>query len=135
VNANSNAASDNSESLNSIASRLRFVRELGGLTARSLDRLARRTEGHCNFIEKRPDARVHADTVADFAIALGVTTDYLIRGVGEPPTEESVRAAIDRCLAQQVARRSANDSARHAGARRSEQAIDHRVTPGRVIAD
>ncbi len=79
-----------------IGGRLRKLREMAGLSARELDRLAERTEGHCNLIEVRPKANVGAATLADYARVLGVSLDWLVLGVGDPPRVEDVRAAVER---------------------------------------
>jgi transcriptional regulator with XRE-family HTH domain len=76
--------------------RLRHVRELSGLSARELDRLAGQPEGHATMIERRSAERVWTDTAASYAQVVGVTLDWLVRGVGDRPTKKSVRAAVER---------------------------------------
>ena len=77
--------------------RLRHARELAErLSARELDRLANRTEGHANLIEVDPEARPRVDVLTSYADVLGISLDWLVRGQGEAPRAEDVRAAVER---------------------------------------
>jgi transcriptional regulator with XRE-family HTH domain len=79
-----------------IGSRLRLLRQRAGISARELDRLACRTEGHVNLIEMSRIASVSAETVADYARVLGASCDWLITGEGRVPSERAIKAAIER---------------------------------------
>jgi len=83
-----------------IGERLRTLRQLAGISARDLDRLAVRTEGHANLIETRPDSAVQTDVASDYARALGASLDYLIAGKGAAPTEAKVRVAVAKARAR-----------------------------------
>jgi hypothetical protein len=83
-----------------LGDRLHFTRQLAGVPARELDRLAGRSEGHCAIIEGHPEVAARTDTIAAYARALGVTTDYLILGTGKAPTEKSVRRAVEAARAR-----------------------------------
>jgi hypothetical protein len=80
-----------------IASRLRYARELADeLSARELDRLAGKAQGHASLIEARPDADARAGTLRVFAEILGLSLDWLIVGKGKAPTRETVCAAVKK---------------------------------------
>lgn len=81
---------------------MRMARSYAGLSARGLSALAGLAPSHVNLIETRVE-NVGAQTVASLARVLGVTTDWLITGKGEPPTEESVRAAVKRAKRSRAA--------------------------------
>ncbi|WP_437623356.1 helix-turn-helix domain-containing protein [Sorangium sp. So ce1151] len=78
----------------SIGERLRFARQLGNISARGLDRLAGKTEGHASLIEAKPQAEVTATTAAAYAEVLGLSLDWLILAKGTAPTEEQVTKAL-----------------------------------------
>lgn len=82
--------------LETLADRLRWVREeLAGISARELDRLAHKTEGHVRSIEVRPEAETQTGTVDAYARVLGLSLDWLVRGVGRSPTKASVLSALE----------------------------------------
>lgn len=83
----------------SLGARLRSVRELAGLSARELDRLAGQAEGHATVIELRESTAVRTDTADRYARVLGVSLDWLVSGSGDAPTQRSVRLAVDRARA------------------------------------
>jgi transcriptional regulator with XRE-family HTH domain len=74
--------------------RLRSTRELGGISSRELGALAGLSETYPGLIESKEREEVGADAVAKLAKVLGVTTDYLILGVGKSPTKRQVTAAV-----------------------------------------
>lgn len=76
-----------------LGDRLAEVRKKAGLSTRALDRLAGLTEGHCWIIEKK-NGNTAASTIDSLARVLGCSLDYLVRGEGESPTEEAIRAAV-----------------------------------------
>ncbi len=51
---------------------------------------------HVSLIEKGDGKGVQARTVSALAGVLGVSLDWLFLGSGDEPTEESVRAAVQR---------------------------------------
>jgi hypothetical protein len=52
-------------------------------------------------IEARNDAPVRTDTAEHYADALGVTLDWLVRGVGPEPTRAQVVAAVEKARSRQ----------------------------------
>lgn len=86
---------DDDTSAESLSSRLRVAREAGGISARELDRLARgRSDGLAAQIESGRKPSPEASTAGEYARALGVSLDWLISGIGQPPSEKKVRAAV-----------------------------------------
>lgn len=86
-----------------LGERLKETRELGGISSRELGSLAGTSETYPSLIESGERKQVGADAVAKFARVLGVTTDFLILGVGKPPTKKQVIAAITAAKARQAA--------------------------------
>lgn len=84
-----------------LGERLRLARLLADISARDLDRLAGRPEGHSTVIEARDDAPVRTDTAEHYADALGVTLDWLVRGIGPEPTRAQVVAAVEKARSRQ----------------------------------
>lgn len=76
--------------------RLAKLRGLAGISARRLSGLAGVAPTLAGKIEAghRPDPA--SSTAVAFAGVLGCTTDWLLSGVGEEPTEADVRAAVER---------------------------------------
>jgi len=74
---------------------------LAGISARELDRLAGKTEGHAAAVETKLHERAQLGTIADYAEVFGVSLDWLVAGEGHVPTEAEVRAAVS--FAQQRA--------------------------------
>jgi len=64
----------------SISSRLSHARQLAGISAKALDRLAGLTPGHTSAIENGTKLEVSAATVSKLAAALGVSIDWLVDG-------------------------------------------------------
>jgi len=77
-----------------LGGRLRWARELGGVSARELDRLAERTTGHAATIETLVGDRAQISTISDYADVLGVSLDWLVKGRGRRPTKHSIQAAV-----------------------------------------
>lgn len=85
-----------------IGERLRSVRKLGGVSARQLAELAGlESPAHVGLIEHgdRPDPR--SSTVEKLARTLGVTSDWLIAGIGKMPSGARVLAAVEKARARQ----------------------------------
>ena len=72
-----------------------MLREAAGISARELDRLASLGQGHSRLIEIGVRPNVEAETARKLAVALGVSLDWLIGGVGDPPTVTRIRRAVD----------------------------------------
>ena len=99
----------------SLSVRLQRARSLSGVSARALSRLAGLAEGHVSLIEAdRP--KVEARTAAKLALALGVTMEWLVSGVGEGPSDVTI-AAVTVAVAK-------NDAELDAGAHAPDTALD-----------
>lgn len=81
--------------VDSISARVRLARDLVGLSARELDRLAGLAEGHSSIIEASAKKSLSTQTAQALARVLGLSLDWLIAGDGKPPSERAVRAAVD----------------------------------------
>lgn len=75
--------------------RIKAARNLIGLPSRQLDKAAGLEPGVSWAVEKSATGNSQSATLDKIARALGLSLDYVIRGEGEPPTKESVQAAID----------------------------------------
>lgn len=71
--------------------RVAWARKCSGLTPNRLSVLAGLDRSHVRLIEDGAP-RTAADTVGKIAGVLKITTDWLIRGEGEVPDEEALRA-------------------------------------------
>lgn len=80
--------------MSDFATRLKKTRELGGLAASELAGLAGLSPGYVRHIEKGVRENPGIEAASAIANVLGVSIDYLVRGEGEDPTEEQVKAAI-----------------------------------------
>jgi len=74
---------------------------MAGLSARALSALAGLNHARVNQIETRVE-NVGSRTLASLARVLGISLDWLITGIGDPPTKESVRAAVERARANKT---------------------------------
>lgn len=75
--------------------RIRWARELCGISAREVDRIVGGNVGHLALIETRIHERAELGTIAPYARALGLDLDWIWDGAGEVPTAASVAKAID----------------------------------------
>lgn len=76
-----------------VVDRVRRVRELSGLTARSLSMLAGLSPGLISLIENGVRS-LGGDSATKLAIAVGVSLDWLLLGIGDEPTKEQIAQAI-----------------------------------------
>lgn len=83
-----------------ISVRLREVREAAGISARELDRLAGLTPNHTSLIEGRAGCELRSGTLEALSEALGISLDWLVRGVGREPAPARLRDAIRRARAR-----------------------------------
>jgi len=79
-----------------VSERLSYLRGLGGISNRELDRISGLSRGHSWSIERGGRPSVELKTVQAIAAAMGSSVGWLASGEGEPPTEEVVLAAIER---------------------------------------
>lgn len=77
-----------------VGTRIRQAREMAGISARELDRLAGLSENHTSLLESVV-RDVRTETAAAIARTLGVSLDWLVLGEGKAPTERTVRAAVE----------------------------------------
>ncbi len=78
--------------MNTLPERLKWARELMGLSARDLDKLAKITPGHTASVEIGRRKSPSAETARALARALGVSLDWLVDGNGMAPSEAQLRA-------------------------------------------
>jgi transcriptional regulator with XRE-family HTH domain len=78
--------------MQTIAERVRWLREHTGLSARAIDGLADLTPGHTSLIESGQRSELSASTLTKLARALGVSLDWLSDGQGAPPSETMLQA-------------------------------------------
>lgn len=80
--------------LDTLGRRIAFARGLANLSAARLGKLANLSSAIVAMIEKGDRKDPVGSTVASIAQVLGVSTDWLLTGVGDPPTKEQVEAAL-----------------------------------------
>lgn len=79
----------------SLGDRLALARALvPGLTAKELARLAGLSPPHVHAIETGLRPRVETRTASALADVLGVSLDWLVRGLGRDPSARRVRGAV-----------------------------------------
>jgi transcriptional regulator with XRE-family HTH domain len=78
--------------MDTIAERVRWLREQTGMSARAVDALAHLTPGHTALIEGGHRSDPSSGTLTKLARALGVSLDWLSDGQGAPPSELQLRA-------------------------------------------
>lgn len=74
--------------------RLRQARDLAGISARKLSRLADLAPVHVSLIESNERPRIEAETAEKLARVLGISLDWLISGTGKLPPARTVLAAV-----------------------------------------
>lgn len=81
-----------------LAARLRLLVQLSGLSQRELSRRALQGETHLGLLVERLERSETADlqrrTLESIATTCGISLDWLVRGIGEDPTEAAIRAAL-----------------------------------------
>jgi len=93
-----------------LSDRLRALRLESGLSAAQLSELAGLSPAHVSIIERGERPNVAATTATALARVLGTCAEYLVDGVGDAPTADAVRAAVERARAgreQETAPRAA----------------------------
>jgi len=79
--------------MDTVGTRLKWLRGAAGLSAREVDRLAGLHSGHTWTIERGDECRAQVNTLESIATALSIEPAWLVFGVGETPDPERVRAA------------------------------------------
>lgn len=82
-----------------VGRRLRQARELDGLSSSDLSTLSGLSRGVAGMIERGHIQKPTGEVLGALARSLGITTDWLILGTGEAPSEEQVKAAVARARA------------------------------------
>lgn len=81
-----------------LAARLRLLVQLSGLSQRELSRRALQGETHLGLLVERLERSETADvqrrTLESIANSCGVSLDWLVRGLGDPPTDNAILAAL-----------------------------------------
>jgi transcriptional regulator with XRE-family HTH domain len=77
-----------------LAERLHEARKLAGISALELGALAGLSGGYVGHIESGRRKNPGSGPLDGIARALGVSLEWLIRGKGQGPTEESAVAAV-----------------------------------------
>lgn len=87
-----------------IGDRIRHARMLvDGLSGRELSMLAGASRSVTWQIESGGIKDLGTDLASRFAEALGVSLEWLVRGIGEEPRAEAVRAAVEAARARRAA--------------------------------
>jgi transcriptional regulator with XRE-family HTH domain len=82
--------------VDSISTRIAAARLMGGISAAHLGKLAGRSKSIVALIESGDREDPGGSTVSAIAAVLGVSTDWLLNGTGEPPAPDAVKASIAR---------------------------------------
>jgi transcriptional regulator with XRE-family HTH domain len=77
-----------------IGDRLESLRTRAGLSARQLAILAEISESYPGLIESGARKDIGAEIAAKLCTVLGCSLDYLVRGVGDPPTPREIAVAV-----------------------------------------
>lgn len=85
-------------------SRLTRARKLGGLSGRQLSQLAGVADGFASMIERGVSRAPAFGVIVAFARVLGVSLDWLARGVDPQPTAEQIKAAVEAARASRARR-------------------------------
>lgn len=83
--------------------RLRWARQIAGISARELDRLAGLAEGHSSLLEAGKKKDMETRTATRIAEVLGLSLDWFVRGKGPLPTSSEIAAAYQAKLSEAAA--------------------------------
>lgn len=100
--------------MDTIGSRLCFLREsVEGLTPPKLGRLAGlASPSHVRMLENgERGSSISADAALSLSRVLGCTVEFLVRGEGEPPSVETINAAVERAKEEERADSTLRDEA------------------------
>lgn len=81
--------------MQSLAERIRFLREASGRDAAPLSQLCGLASSHLGMIERGRVTNLTEKTLRAIAEATGATLPWLAFGQGEAPTEDVVRRSVD----------------------------------------
>ena len=96
--------------MDTLVKRLKWAREAAGLSQRALSALSGLASSHVQLIESERAVGINITTAQALGGVLGVSLDWLMGGVGEPPSAEAVAAAVDRAQATPSLRNEADET-------------------------
>jgi transcriptional regulator with XRE-family HTH domain len=85
-----------------LCARLFYLRSLTPLGPTQLAKLAGLGDAHVTYIERGDREHISAETALSLAEVLGCSVEWLVRGVGEPPPADTVRAAVEAARARKT---------------------------------
>lgn len=85
--------------MSTLGSRLSERRIAAGLERPELGELAGLSPALVGMIERGDRTNIAATTATSLARVLGTTAEYLVDGVGDPPSDDAARAAVIRARA------------------------------------
>lgn len=74
--------------------RIKAARELADISTKDLDRLSGLKPGVSWAVENSPTGNSEIRTLDKLAKVLGLSLDFVVRGDGEGPTAEQVKASV-----------------------------------------
>lgn len=84
-----------------VSTRLAQLRKWADISAREVDRLLGRAEGHTSLLEAGRTSGIEAKTVSVMAELFGVSMDWLFSGIGAAPRPADVKKTIELAQKQQ----------------------------------
>lgn len=75
--------------------RLKKARDTAGLSSRALSELAGASVNMVSLIERGTTKEPRSKVLTALAEVLGLSLDWLVRGIGPEPTAEQIRAAVE----------------------------------------
>lgn len=75
--------------------RLKKARDLAELSGRDLSDLAKASVNMVSLIERGVTLSPRSQVLENLADVLGISLDWLVRGLGPEPTREQIRTAVD----------------------------------------
>lgn len=89
--------------MQTLGDRVAHLRTRAELSGSELARLSGLARSHVQLIESGARMALQADTLLALATVLGVSLDWLVRGLGEEPSPETIRAAVEVARARRAA--------------------------------
>lgn len=86
--------------MDTIGKRVAFARGLSGLSRRSLSETCGLSGGLVGLIESGDRTDLATSTMLALSDTLGAKLEWLARGIGAPPTEAEVLAAVNKRLSE-----------------------------------
>lgn len=80
--------------MNTPGERLKAAREAAAISTRDLDRIAGLKQGVCWSVENSNSGNYEVRTLNALATTLGLSLDFVVRGVGRLPSARKVKAAV-----------------------------------------